>query len=109
VTADKDFALESRELMSETVENLKAIIGLWDAGRYSPNDFVDKLDWCLFKALNALELIESDVDLTPAEAVVDYGWMVLTASGDKLAGPFQTNQEAWRWLERSERSRPHDH
>jgi hypothetical protein len=42
------------ERMSEVVEHLKEIIA-WQDGRYSSNDFADKLDLCLLNANNVLD------------------------------------------------------
>ncbi|CAB5219867.1 hypothetical protein UFOVP231_1 [uncultured Caudovirales phage] len=28
-------------------------------------------------------------------------WVVLTSNGDQIAGPFPTQAEAWRWVDRN--------
>ncbi len=37
--------------------------------------------------------------MTPAE--IDGSWYVLLR-GERVAGPFQSNSEAWRWIDRQE-------
>ena len=29
------------------------------------------------------------------------GWCVVDDHGDELAGPFETNEQAWRWVDRN--------
>jgi len=39
---------------------------------------------------------------TNIEQTPDGRWQVENGKGDVIAGPFATNAEAWRWVDRSE-------
>ena len=44
--------------MNGIVEELKGIIALWEEGRYSINDFVDKIEWVWVRSEQLLEALQ---------------------------------------------------